>query len=39
MSRNGANQVVDLTSEGPIEISDNEQGREAIGLTGTRIPY
>ena len=38
MSGNKANQVVDLTREEPIEISDDEQGREAIDLTGTRIP-
>jgi hypothetical protein len=37
MSSNEANQVVDLTYEEPIEISDDEQGREAIDLTGTRI--
>ena len=38
MSGNKANQVVDLTCEEPIEISDNKQGREAIDLSGTRIP-
>jgi hypothetical protein len=38
VSGNKANQVVDLTCEEPIGISDDEQGREAIDLTGTRIP-
>ena len=38
MSGNEVNQVADLTCEEPIEISDDEQGREAIDLTGTRIP-
>lgn len=38
MSGNEANQVVDLTSEELIEINDDEQDREAIDLTGTKIP-
>jgi hypothetical protein len=38
MSGNEAKQVIDLTSEEPIEISDNEQDREVIDLIGTKIP-
>jgi len=38
MSSDKANQVVDLACEELIDISDDEQGQEAIDLTGTKIP-